>query len=306
VGAIMILAALGLSLVYVNAYYVPRQGVSLEIQARDEAEQAFLDMSEHLSGEPFPFVQELPLKSPRAPPPLLDGVVLSPVRVDGVLGFNPQAAVVTISHVTVGPPPAPGDPTRVDLGGGLVRVYSLGNSTSGLALGGLNVTLGGAYLERATYALQGGAVIVKRDSGSTLVAPPVLQVTRSGVAGAPITVVTWRVPVLVGSVGEVGGRETAQVSFVPGPLARAGNGQAVYGTTITIQTRSLAAWTSAMQAVVGDLGTVTSTPDGVAPDAGTITVDIGAPQGAPAGVPSVTIDYSAVRYTLGVTSRSSR
>lgn len=304
VGAIVVLAVLGSALVYVNAYHVPQKGAALEVLAREEAETALqslaLDLSSPVDG---PFATDLPLRGPAPEPPLLSGIVLTPVRASGRLAFEPEGTTLRLSHVTAAPAadvPA-GDPVREALPGGLMLVHDIGSATGGRALGALTLAAGAAYLESATYSLEGGAVLVRRDDGSALVAPPALQVGRGGTATVPTTTFSWRVPLLAGAAAEVGGGDLAQVSLAPGPEAAAGGGQLVHEIRIVVETDALTAWRSALEELVGSHGTVSATQTG--PDAGTVTATLLPPSGTPAGTPRVELRLHAVRYEVGLAER---
>lgn len=304
VGALVVLAVLGVSLVYVNAFHVPEQGAAMEVAARDDAEAELRGLAADLSSPASgPLLADVPLRGEPADPPLLGGIVLSPVRAAGRLAFEPAQANLTLSHVTVAPAegvPA-GDPMRAALPGGLVRVWSLGNATQGVSLGALRLDAGAAYLEPATYSLEGGAVVVKRAGGSALAAPPSLRVSAGGTPGFPTTVVSWRVPLLAGAPAEVSGGERAQVGLSPGPAASSGGGQLVQNVTILVQTDALAAWRAALEDLVGGRGTVTSVATG--PDRGTVTATILPPPGTPVGRAAVELDLHAVRYAVQVAER---
>lgn len=301
IGAILVLAVLGMSIVYVNAYHVPRQGAAREVAAREEAEASLVALASALQGaDVAPLVDDLPLQGPRPSPPLLSGVVLSPAIAQGRLQFEPGWTNVSVSSVIDAPAggvPA-GDPMRVDVGGGRMRVYALGSASGGAPLGTILLTSGGAYLETATYQLAGGAVIVDRADGSALVSPPGLQVG----AASSETTVAWRVPVLAGAAAETAGAGVAQLSLAPGPLARFGGGQLVHSVEVKVQTNALAAWKTALEQVVGARGTVSVVES--APDAGTVTATILPPTGTPSGTPAVRLTLEGVRYELDIGSRT--
>lgn len=304
IGAIVILAILGIAVVTVNTSYVPRQGEALELGAREVAEDTLLSLASRLGSDAgAPIVHEFNLQPPRTNPPLLSGVILAPVRAQGSLELDPAGSRLSISHVTSAPAsgvPA-GDPMRVDEGGGLMRVYSLGNETAGQPAGALRLAIGGAYLESATYRYEAGAVILERGAGSgALGGGPALR--SSGTPAAPTTLLAWQVPVLTGAAEEMGGVPEAIATFAPGPVARLGGGQAVHEVRIVVETDALAGWTATLQEALGGLGTVTVNATG--PDEGTVTAIVTAPAGAPAGVPSVELDLSLVRYATTFGGRS--
>lgn len=304
VGALILFAILAVSLVYVNAYHVPRQGAAMEVAARDEAEAGLQALAGDLAlPHATPLLTDLPLRGDPGDPPLLGGVVLSPARPVGRLAFEPARANLTLSHVTSAPAsgvPA-GDPIRAALPGGLMRVWSVGNATGGHPMGSLQLDPGAAYLEPAVYALEGGAVIVKREGGSALVAPPALRVALGGTPASPTTTLTWRIPLLAGPAAEASGAPRAHVTLAPGPGSASGGGQLVHGVTIAVQTDALAAWRAALEDLVGSHGTVTATTTG--PDEGTVTATVLPPPGTPAGRAAVELDLYAVRYAVEMAER---
>lgn len=296
IGALIVLALLGLAIVYVNAIHVPRQGLALEVQAREEAEVQLAALAAAAAdGDDASIV--LPLVAERPLPPLLSGIILSPARQEGRLVYEPARANVTISHVTSAPASGvlAGDPTRVPLGGGLVRVYDLGNATAGAPLGSLQASVGGAYAEGATYLLEGGAVLVKRASGSALVAAPALTVDPG--ADASRTRVDWTVPLLTGAPQDLSGARRAQVALSPGPLASAGGGDAVQSVTIVVESTAAAAWRDALAQLVGARGNVTMS---AVDDVGRVTATIG---GAGA-TPSVELRLGASWQQVSFAGRS--
>lgn len=302
VGAILILAILGMSLVYVNAFHVPRQGATMEMAGREDAEAALALLAADLAAPARgSLTADLPLRPDAPGPPLLAGVVLSPARAHGRLSFEPAQTNVSVSHVTAAPAGGVpvGDPIRAALPGGLMRVWSLGNATGGVPVGSLRLAPGAAYLEGASYAVEAGAVVVKREDGSALVAPPALHV---GAAGG-VTTVSWRVPLLRGAAAEVGGGERAQVGLAPGPESASGGGQRVHEVSIRVDTDALQAWRTALEELVGGRGSVAVAQTG--PDRGVVTATIAAPPGTPAGTPAVELDLKAVRYAVGLAERGS-
>lgn len=264
IGAIIVLAILGLSIAYVNGIHVPRQGLALETEARADAAAALETLALRASSATGPESVNLPLRAERPLPPLLSGVVLAPARAEGSLLLDTDAARVTISHVTDMPPGgvAAGDPMRVPLGNGKVRVYDIGNATHGMPMGALAASVGGAYAEPMTYLLEGGALIARREGGDTLLSPPALLVTPSGRSSYPMHHVAWRLPILHGEAAESVGAARAQVLLTPGPLASAGGRQLVHEVTITIDTAAPGAWRVALEDIVGSAGTVTADGEG--------------------------------------------
>ena len=300
VGAILVLAVLGTSLVYVNAFHVPRQGVAVELAAREEAEAALQALATDVAtGGAAAVLGDLPLRARPPDPPLLAGIVLTPARATGRLAFEPAHANLSISHVTLAPPggvPA-GDPMREALPGGLMRVWSLGNATAGVPVGALRLEAPSAYLETATYSFEGGALVARRAGASTLVAPPALHVT----AAEGVTRVSWRVPLLQGPAAEVAGGERAQVGLVPGPESASGGGSRVHNVTIRVETDALAAWKTALEEIVGSRGSVSAVATG--PDRGVVTAVALPPAGTPAGARAVELDLRAVRLQVGLSER---
>lgn len=305
IGAIVILAILGLSLAYVNAFHVPRKGMALEMDAREDAEAALSNLAADLdaASDAGALVADVPLRAPSSDPPLLGGIVLTPVRSAGALAFEPAATRITLRHATVPPPggvPA-NDPLRQALPNGLMSVYTVGNATSGRALGALDLDAGAAYLEDVTYRLEGGALVAKRSSGSALLSPPSLVVGAGGTPSEPTTTVTWRIPFLAGAASEISGGERAQITLTPGPAASIGGGQLVHNVTLVVETDALAAWRAALEEVVGSRGTVTATATGV--DRGSVTAIILPPAGTTTGRAAVELRLQAVRYDVGLAER---
>lgn len=305
VGALLVLAVLGLAIMYVNGVHVPQQGTALEVDARESAEAALASLGARLSdAKRAPLTADVPLKAERPLPPLLAGVILSPARAEGKLAFEPGATALTISHVTDAPPGGVpvGDPMRQDLGGGRMRVYDVGNASAGLPLGSLRLTVGGSYLDPATYLFEGGAVMLDRGEGSAVVTTPGLHASASGTAAQPTTRLSWRVPVLTGHSGEVVGARAAQLSLQPGPEAQSGGGQRVHNVTLTVATDAASAWKAALEDVLRGRGVVSVALSG--PDSGVVTALVTPPAQAQPGVPSVEMDLSLVRYGVDFTARS--
>lgn len=305
VGAIIVLAVLSLALVYVNAYHVPRQGAALELEGREQAESALVALAGRLSAEPgASLLEPLPLRPPAARPQLLSGIVISPARAEGQLQVVPAATTIRVSHVVAAPPGGvpPGDPMRVDAGGGLMRVYLLGNATEGAPLGALDLRSGGTYLEPASYRLEGGLVLVSRATTSALVSGPALDVARGRIGGLETTTLAWRVPLLAGDADAVSGTSVAQVQLTPGPESAAGGGQLVRNVTIEVGTTALSAWTAALQDAVGLYGTVAWVATGPS-ETGTVTATLLPPAGTPAGTSAVALDLRAVRYAVSFGER---
>lgn len=303
IGSLIVLAILGLAVVYVNSSYVPRQGERLEGQAAEESEAALRGLASGMAGAPSPLRQEIPLRPERATPPLLAGIILSPVRAEGTFSFDPSRTNVTISLVTDAPAggvPA-NDPTRAALADGSMRVYLFGNATRGAPVGAVGVTVGGGYLAEAELRLEAGAVLARRDSGSTLASPPSLQVAQLGSGGQATTRATWRIPVLAGAQTELGGAGSVDANLVPGPVASAGGMAGARNATISIETDSLAAWRAALEQAVGSRGVVTATATGA--DRGIVTATILPPPGTPAGAKAVEVSLSLVRYEASFSAR---
>lgn len=299
IGAVVILAILGTSLVYVNTSYVPRQGAALELQGAAQTEAALAALSATLrSGVAGPTAFDIPLHAESGAPPLLSGVVLSPVRAMGRADVDPTATRVTVSAVLDAPPggvPA-GDPMRTDLGAGKMRLYLLGNATTGFPLGALTTQVGGAYQKVSEHRVEGGLLLTNRSDGSTALGPAGLLVDASDA-----TVATWRLPVLSGGIQEVSGGSSAQVGLRPGPESALGGGRA-YNVSIRLETANLGAWASAMRSAVGTLGIVNQTVSGDI-DNGTLDVVILPPAGTPATTRAVELRFWAIRHEVALTQR---
>ena len=273
IGAIIVLAIIGIAAMYVNGVHVPRQGAALELAAREDAESALVGMAAALAAPPAGgFRWDVPLRTPAAPPSLLSGLILSPARMDGTLAVDGAGASITISHVV--PAPASGvganDDMRVDLANGEMRVFLVGNASAGQPLGGVDARVGGAYLDGATYRMEGGAVIAVREGGaSSLVEAPALRVLSDGAD----TRVRWHVPLLAGAASERSGDSSAVVAFDTGPTA-ALTARASELRIVVHAEGTLDAWRTAMEDAVGTLGMVA-----VDENAQTVTVTIPAPAG---------------------------
>lgn len=297
IGAIVVLALAGTAVLYVNAFYVPRQGAAIETESVEDTQAALLALASGLSrGADAPLVHDIPIRAGAGDPPLLSGVVLSPARAEGSLTLNTTSPRVSVSVVLDAPAsgvPA-GDPTRVDLGGDRMRHYLLGNASAGVAVGSLEARVGGAYASRAEYRLEGGALLSAREGRSLAIAPPALDVDRVG----PGTSVSWRIPLLGGAAALAEGGSIAQVLLRPGPEASATATQA-YNVSVRVETTSLSAWTAALREAVGANGFVNATQIGAA-DNGTVEALIVAPPGSPAGAKLVEARLFAVRYETDV------
>jgi hypothetical protein len=302
VGAIVVLAILSSAIIYVNAFHVPREGASLEVAARERAEASLVETASDLA-QGRPMLADLVLRPAASPPALLGGIILDPVRAEGRAAFAPAETNVTISVVMDAPAagvPAD-DPTRVAISGGLMRVYLWGNATAGAPVGSLHLAVGGAYLDEATYRIEAGAVILSRPETSATIAAPPLQVQRAGTLNAPVTAVSWTLPVLTGSAAELAGGNAVQASLAPGPLVTVG-GAPRLNAPITVQTTARAAWESALEEIAGTSGTVTSTSTGA--DAGNVTVTFERPSGLAVTARAVTLDLTLVAYDLALSARS--
>ncbi|HVM45413.1 MAG TPA: hypothetical protein VM582_05705 [Candidatus Thermoplasmatota archaeon] len=286
VGAIIILAVLGIALVYVNAFHVPRQGAAMEVMASERAEGALASLAGAL-GRPAqgPLVQDVPLRVDRATPPLLSGIVLSPARAEGSLALLPASSTIRVSVVVPAPAegvPA-GDATRESVAGGLMRVHLVGTSAAGQPMGALRATTGGTYVSPSGRVLEGGAVLADTLAASATVAPPALTVNGDAVA--------WRLPLLAGAPGEVSGGSLAQVVLTPGPEAELGGGSAVNELRVRVETTHLAAWKAAFESTVGTRGSVTATSTG--PDDGIVE----------ARLDNVQLRLFVVRYQVSLADR---
>lgn len=299
IGAIVLLAVLGTALVYVNAYHVPRQGAALESQGAERTEEALLRLATTLAASPkSPFVQDVPLQTPRGNPPLLSGIVLSPARATGTAALNATSPVVRISADLDAPPGGVpvGDPNREDIGGGRMRIHLLGNRTAGTQVGSLQANVGGAYTATTEYRLEAGMVLVDAGASSGAVSPPSLAVQRG-----THTSVAWRIPLLAGTSGEIAGAGTVQVGLRPGPESELSGGRA-YRVHIEVNTTQLAAWRSALEDVVGSNGIVNATTTG--PDTGTLDVVLLPPPGTPDTVRAVEPRLGIVRYQVALGERN--
>lgn len=299
VGAIIMLAVLSMALVYVNGVHVPRQGAALETAGVEETTASLLALAGDLAGAPDgPLSQDVPLRPDLPLPPLLSGIVLSPARATGTLESTPSGSNLTLSVVRDAPSTGVpvGDPTRVDLGGGKMRLYLLGNATSGVPLGMLRATVGGAYLDPAVLRVEGGALLSTREGASSAIAPPALSVERD-----TMTRVSWRLPLLAGE-SVVGGGSLAQASLTPGPEAQASSGR-VYNLTIKIDTDATSAWRDALDVVGGSSAFVNVTSVG-APDNGTVEATLVAPPGTPSTTRGVELDLWVVRHEVALSERA--
>ncbi len=305
IGAIIVLAIIGLAVVSINGYAVPRQGNTLEVEARDDAEASLIDLGDMLGvTQTAPFSVDLALRAASPPPPLLAGLILSPAQAEGRIAFEPSDVNLTISHVMDAPAAGvPGaDPMREDIGSGLMRVFLVGNATAGQPVGAVQLAIGGVYLDAATYRLELGGLLVSRTNDSESLSLPSLSVAAGGTPSDPTTSVAWRIPILTGAASESTGGPGARLKLAPGPLAEGSGGQRVHNVTIRIETNALSGWNTTMHALVGTHGTVTTVETG--PDAGVVTATILPPAGTPAGTKAVELSLSAIRYHVELVARA--
>lgn len=262
IGAILVFAAVGVALISINAFQVPEQGTQLELRAAERLDASLTALVSRLSLSPVgPVLHDVPLRPDPAPPPLLSGVVLTPVRAQGSLSLE-DGSRIRISTLVAGPPggvPAD-DPTRRPEGNGNMRVYLVGTSEAMQPLGALRVTSGGAYAAESVRYVEGGASLSDLPHTSAVHARPALLV-----AGDTLT---WRLPLLAGGHAAASGGSTTQLLLVPGPEALHGGGGPVKDIKIRIETDRLAAWRSLLEDAVGPHGTVTVTSTGA--DAGAV------------------------------------
>lgn len=303
IGAILVMAILGTSIVYVNSYRVPKEGATMETTAATAAELALTDLAAGVASSDDAVQRVIPLAPDPAAPPLLSGLILTPARAPGSIALNATATTITISHLTDAPAggvPA-GDPMRA-AENGRMRVYTIGNATAGMAPGALVASVGGAYGSRTLLRLEAGALLSNSSGRSALVALPPIRVAAS--ANGSSTSFHARVPIFAGSAVSQGGAQAASVRLTPGPEARAGGGSLVYNVTISVRTDALAAWTSALSQIVGARGTVASVLDAGASDTGTVTALVLPPIGTPAGTKAVELDVAVLRYTVDLAAGS--
>lgn len=299
VGAIIILAILGTSLLYVNAFYVPRQGASLEVGSAERTEAALMGFATALrSGSNGPSLHDIPLRPSAGQPPLLAGVVLSPVRASGFANVDTTSPLITISAVLDAPAegvPA-NDPIREDLGAGKMRLYLLGNRTQGLAVGALVARVGGAYTSAAEFRVEGGLVLSNRSEASLPLAPAGIFIQQGSA-----TTVSWRIPLLAGASQDVAGGSSAQVGLRPGPESMLGGGR-VYNMSVRIETANIGAWSRALSDALGSAAIVNQTRIGDI-DNGTVDAIVLPPGGTPATTRAVEMRLWAIRYEVTLTQR---
>ena len=287
IGAIIVLAVLGIGIVYVNAYHVPRQGAALEVSAAENGEVSLVELAGELAlGPRGPFAHDIPLRADRPTPPLMSGIVLTPARGEGHVALVGDGATIGVSVVVPAPAtgvPA-GDPSREAVGWSKMRVHLLGTATGGQPLGAIRVVTGGAHFDASETLLEGGAVLSDTKQGSAVVAPPAMSVDGD--------LVGWRLPLLAGSASELSGAAAAQVALSPGPEAQLGGGSKVEELRIRIATAHAAAWKAALEDVIGSRGVVTSTTS--APDEGTVE----------ATLTNVELRLFVVRYQVSLAERA--
>lgn len=304
-GAIILLGILGVALVVVNAYYVPRQGAGLEAGLAERAESAMVRMAVGVdSVSTSTLVVDAPLRAERATPPLLSGVVLTPARTQGSLALATTGPNVTLSVLVDAPAGGvpPGDPIRADGGAGKMRVYLLGNATAGHPVGHLDLVTGGAYTDASRLRLAAGALVARGNGTSSIVTPPAMSVHRTTGPGAT-TQLDWTLPLLAGPDALVTGGSSGQVALTPGPSSQVGGGSLVHNVTLRIETSEVAAWRAALTSVAGSAGYVNHTLAGAA-DNGTVTLDVAPPAGTPATTRAVAISLVTVRYEVSLSERS--
>jgi hypothetical protein len=300
IGAIIVLAIMGTALVYVNAFQVPRQGAALEVDAAERAEAALLSLASALqTSSDAPSVHKIPLQADRGTPPLLAGVILTPVRPGGSAGLNassPQITMSVILDTPAGGVPS-GDPIREATTDGRMRLFLLGNSTNGFGVGSLVAHTGGAYTERAEYAIEAGMLISTSGNVSAPLAAPAISIQRGAV-----TSLAWRIPILAGADEEIAGISLAQIGLRPGPESALGGGR-VYSAVIRVETTNVAAWRLALEEVLGTTGIITTTLVGE-PDNGTVEALVLAPTGTPATTAAIELHLWAIRNDLSIEQRT--
>lgn len=299
IGAILVMGILGTSIVYVNAVHVPRQGAALEVAAGERAESSLLLLAADLTRvPPQEGYRDVPLRAERPVPPLLSGVILTPAQAAGSVALErgPNVTLSVLVDAPAGGVPT-NDPMRV-AEGGRMRVYLLGNATSGMPVGSLAARVGGAYVAPTEVRTEGGLVLSKQPASSLLVSPLAFTVARGANTSATLTL-----PLLAGAGGEVTGVSAAQVGLGPGVSSTLGGGL-VHNATLRVDTSSVAAWREALQRAVGASGVVNVTLAG-APDNGTVSLDLQPPSGTAFGVKAVELRVTAVRYEVALVQRSS-
>lgn len=301
IGAIVVFAIFSSALIYTNAIHVPRQGASLEVALREDAERSLGALAGELVEDDGALV-DVALRPAPAPPALLAGLVLSPVRADGGLRLEPGANVSVSVVVPASGAVASDDPTRVDLGDGLVRVFLVGNKTGARSVGALELALGGTYTPASSYRVEGGALLLGRDGASEGVALGALRIARGGSAASATTDVAWTLPLLAGEASEVGGVGAAQVALVPGPVARAGGTSPLHNVTIVVETQHVAGWRALLEEAVGGHGTVAASLTGA--DSGVVTAIVLPPAGTLPGTRAVTLDLTLLEQRVLLTGRS--
>lgn len=299
IGAIMVMGVLGSALLYVNAFHVPRQGAALEVQGAEATEAALTDLAVALQGgSRAPSFHDIPLTAARGTPPLLAGIVLTPVRPGGSATLDLTGPRLTLSAVLDAPPNGIplDDPIREDLGGGLMRLYILGNRTGGLSVGALTTHVGGAYSGPTEYRVEAGLLLTNRSGSSAALAGPGIFVQETGV-----TSFSWRIPIMAGGHHELSGGEVAQLGIRPGPESAIGGGR-VHNLSIQIETANVGAWRQALSDALGPTAFVNATIFGD-PDNGTLSAIVLPPAGTPAGTRAVEMHLWAVRYDTTLTLR---
>lgn len=306
VGAVIVLAVIGLAIMMVNTMHVPRQGASLEMAAREDAAQSLVGLSARLSTPAAgDLAWDVPLRAPPAPPALLAGVILSPARAEGTLAFNASATRITISHVVDAPPggvPA-NDSMRTAEPGNRMRVHLLGNATAGQPVGALSARVGGAYAPQITFTLSGGLVLRQEPPHAPAPLEALgLRVARVDTPTGPLAHVAWHVPLLAGTGGETSGAAAAVVALDAGPTTRIAGETRAHELTIRIATTAVDAWRMALTDAAAGLGTVTVTA-GPTPSEGVVTLTVASPAGASGA--AVRADLQATMYALTMGARVS-
>lgn len=298
VGAMIVLTILGGSLLYVNAFYVPRQGAAMEVQGAEKAEASLLSIVSALqSSSAGPSVHELPLQAERGTPPLLSGVILSPARPSGTLAVDEGATrlrVFALLNLPAGGIAAD-DPIREQVDATTMRLHFLGNNTSPFPAGALSARVGGAYTDAPEYRVEAGLLLANRSAASVALGQLGLFVEQDA-----YTSVAWRVPLIGGGEQSVAGA-AAQLALRPGPESELG-GSRVRSVTILVETENVAAWREALEDAIGAAGTVTTTQIGAA-DNGTVEATIVPPSSVPAGTAGVELRLWAVRYEATLAAR---
>lgn len=153
-GAVILLAILSVTLLYINAYRVPLEGEARDKAFVDEGTRAMEALQVQLrpgsDDRPVPLLRaQLPLTQARAEPGLLAGILLTPASAAATVTLDVAGPVVEVYAVTADNE----------------TVHHLGAPGAGVPLGNLTLAIDPAYGPRQVRLLEGGALLAGDAAG---------------------------------------------------------------------------------------------------------------------------------------------